>query len=874
MGQFIKDMEQILHDYQSLNPEDKINARIKWTGTKKKGGVGTWVKATHMLTNDMITGNMVDAMMGGEMRSNAVAPNVTMLRNIASITSNWIKQPFGIKEPPQTYVGNGNWAPTKSKHRVNDYIQKLGSEKNIIIFNSWLVARRQYFDYLKLEYLEDEINNSGRTDLTDRYNQLSQIVENNNMPKDLVEAAYNKFSKQFDSVAEIYDAINRDMVDFMESTGLISMDQADEYRNEKGYASFQRFLEDETAPDKPLTLSSGAKSTLNSLRTRSGSDRQVLPPTYSQLVAIGETLRRGQLNLVWKAWADATKQNKEIARYFEPVSIQDIPAGNKDFQPVWTNGERKFYKLGEEAKMFAEALSPDQVDMFNAYLRGSSRLFQAFTTQLYAPFAIMNLSLDATTRFMHTQTGLIPGIHDVKTIKDAMFGLGGWMGILNSKLGSNEFTQYLALGGRKQTLAGTLSLEPLSATERILNKDWVSKGKRGWEKTIMVAEMPVNMTELIGRATEFRRAIKQGKPSNVAMMLAANVAVNFSNKGALANNYVKSVPYMGAGIQAFSQAIKSAKKNPARMASAIGIMATFAATGALAVYMLGDDDEKRQLANMEPEEYSKFIFLPGSLLGLGSGLIAIRVPETGGNIVAAAQLYFSHLYMNRPLLFTDFYRSQEAALPSQLHASKGLGIVGSWLPQAISPEIQTVTNTRFYPHVMPIVPEWMGDLDEYAQYDKYTSRTAKALGDLTRDTPIEISPKKFDFYERAKFGRTITLIHSLAEAAFYNEKPRSYINIFQESDRFMFTGRVYNKFYELRAEAKQEYAAVNSQAMIFNLPASQVDEAKGKLDEFEYLHKEIQFLRDKIDNGIEVSSAEKKAIFDKLMVLTKDEIEK
>lgn len=874
MGQFIKDMEQILHDYQSLNPEDKINARIKWTGTKKKGGVSTWVKANHMLTNDMITGNMVDQMMGGELRSNAITPNVSMLRNIASITSNWIKQPFGVKEPPQTYIGNGNWAPTKSKYRVNDYLQKLETPKNIMVFNSWLVARRQYFDYLKLEFLEDEINNNGRTDLVDRYNQLSKIVENNKMPKDLAESAYNKFAKQFDSIAEIYDAINRDMVDFMESTGLISMDQANEYRNEKGYASFQRFLEDETSPEKSLTLSSGAKSTLNSLRTRSGSDRQVLPPTYSQLVAIGETLRRGQLNLVWKAWADAAKQNKEIARYFEPVSIQDIPAGNKDFQPVWDNGERKFYKLGEEAKMFAQALTPDQVDMFNAYLRGSSRLFQALTTQLYAPFAIMNLSLDATTRFMHTQTGLIPIIHDVKTIGDAMKGLGSWMGILNSKLGSNEFTHYLALGGRKQTLAGTLSLEPLSATERILNKDWVSRGKRGWEKAIMVAEMPVNMTELIGRATEFRRAIKQGHPTNVAMMLAANVAVNFSNNGSLANNYVKSVSYMGAGIQAFTQAIKSAKKNPLRMASAIGIMATLAASGALAVYMLGDDDEKRQLANMEPEEYAKFIFIPGSLFGMKPQLIAIRIPETGGNIAAAAQLYFSHLYMNRPLLFSDLYKSQEAALPAQLHVSQGLNVYGSWLPQAISPEIQVITNTRFYPHAMPIVPEWMADLDEYAQYDKYTSRTARALGELTRDELIEISPKKFDFYERAKFGRTITLIHSLAEAALYNEKPRSYINIFQESDRFMFTGRVYNKFYELRKEAKQEYTAVKSQAPIFNLPASQVDEAKARMDEYEYLHKEIQYLRDKIDNNINVSDAEKKAIFDKLMVLTKDELEK
>ncbi len=873
MGTFIKEMEEVLHDYQSLNPEEKINARIKWTGTKKEGGVSTWVKAQHKLTNDLITGNMVDEMMGGELRANGITPNVTMLRAIASIASDWIRKPFGVKEPPQTYVGNGQWANTKSGYRVEDYLKKLGTPKNIMIFNGWLIARRQYLDYLKLEYLQDEITNNGRTDLQERYNQLSSIVEKNNMPKELAEAMYNKFAKDFKEPERIFDAIQRDMIDFMESTGLIDMEKADEYRTEQGYASFQRYLEDETSEEKPLNLSTGAKATLNALRTRTGSDKQILPPTYSQLVAISETLRKGQLNLVWKGWADAAKQNMAVARIFEPVSVVDISKSDKGYQNVWINGKEQWFKLGEEAQMFAQALAPVQVDMLQAYMRGSARFFQAATTQLYAPFAIMNLSLDAATRYMHSQTGLIPVVHDVKTIGQMMTGLGAWTGLINKNL-SNEFTKYMALGGRKQTLAGTMELEPQEALERILNNDWVNKAKKNYERAIMIAESPVNTIELMGRATEFRRAIKMGYPTNVAMYLAANVAVNFSNKGALANNYVNSVAYMGAGIQAFAQALKTARKNPARIATAIGIMATLAATGALAVYMAGDDDEKRQLADLEPEEYSKFIFLPGSVFGLSSGLIKIRIPETGGNIAGAANIYFAHLYMNRPLLFSDIYKSQEAALPAQLQFSKGFGVFGSYLPQAISPEIQTVSNTRFYPHLMPIVPDWMKDLDEYAQYDKYTSRTARAIGDLTKDGLVEVSPKKFDFYIRSKFGRTTTLIQSLAEAAIYNERPRSYINIFQESDRFMFTGRVYNKFYELRDEAKQEYAAIKSQAEIFNLPASKVDEAKYKLEEFEYLHKDIQYLRDKIDNNIKVSDREKKDIFDKLMMLTKDEIDK
>jgi hypothetical protein len=296
----------------------------------------------------------------------------------------------------------------------------------------------------------------------------------------------------------------------------------------------------------------------------------------------------------------------------------------------------------------------------------------------------MNITIDASTRFMQTKTGLIPFIHDVPTVANAMKGMAHWMGMI-AKQAPNDFEKYMALGGRKQTLAGTMQLEPQEAIESVLNSDWVHKTKKGFEMAIQVVEAPVNFTELIGRGTEFQRAIAKGYPTNVAMHLAANVGINFSNKGNLAVNYLRSVAYMGAGIQAFSQFIKTAKENPGRTAVAVGIMATLATTGALAVYLGGDDDEKMAMANQNPEELGRFIFLPASIFGLNSGLIKIRIPEQGGNIAAAAQLYMQHLYMNGEITFSDVYRSQENLLPPQLHFSQGLGIIGSYLPQAISP---------------------------------------------------------------------------------------------------------------------------------------------------------------------------------------------
>jgi hypothetical protein len=870
MGSFIKDMDEVVLDYQSLHPEDRINARIKWDGSNKESGVSTQTKVLHALTNDLITANMVDNMMGGELRAKAITPNVTMLRNIAAIAGNWIRKPFGPTEQPQTYVGNGIWAPKKGKYRVDDLLKELKTVDEIMRFSEFLVARRQYFDYIKIDQLEEEISQGNKT-LQERFDQLSEIVERNKMPRDLVESVYFKFESKYSKASEIFDSINTDMIDFMEATELITSERANEYRSESGYASYQRYVEDEHLSDTDaLNLSSGAKSKINQLKTRSGSALQILPPVYSQMVAISEVLRRGQLNLVWKAWADAAKANPEVAKMFEPVVLQDIKNTN-DYQPVWEKGVQKWYKLSEESRMFAQALSSDQVNLLNAFLRGAARVFQASTTQFFAPFAAMNITIDASTRFMQTKTGLIPFISDIPTIGKAMTGLGHWMGLIDHSA-NNEFLEYMALGGRKQTLSGTLQLEPQEALESVLNSDWVTKSKTGFEKAIQVIEMPVNMTELVGRATEFRKALAKGYPTNVAMHLAANVGINFSNKGAMANNYVKSVAYMGAGIQAFSQFIKTAKENPARTGMAIGIMTTLASTAAIMVYAFGDDDEKIALANQAPEELARFIFIPNSMFGGKSGLIKIRIPEQGGNIAAAAQLYWQNRFMDAKIDFTDIYKTQEAMLPSQLRASQGLGLLGSYLPQAISPSIQAVTNTRFYPTMAPIVPDWMQDMDEYAQYDKYTSRTAKAIGELTQDEFIEISPKKVDFFVRAQFGRSVSLVQGLAEAALFGDPVKTYVNIFEDSDRFLFTGKIYNKFYEMRDEANEELRALKSTGKFYPVSYDILAKTEARVSIYNSIHKQLTEVGDAINNGVDVPIETRKALYDQLVNITNEEL--
>lgn len=879
VGQFLSKMEALAAEYFVLKPQDKINARIKWGGTDAKRGLGFLTKVNLQLFNDLTTGEIVDNMLGGVYRASAIIPNVTMLRNIGSIVSNWVKHPFGASSKPQTYRGNGQWGPTSSGYRVADYMNLFRDGTELMEFNTMLVARRQYQDYLRAEKMALEIEDLEQDDpknpllpkLKEEHEKLKALLENNKIPEAEASATLQSLGSKYDKATEIYDALNGDMLDFMEATELITTEKADEFRNRSGYAAFQRFLEDEHLSDiDALNLSGGTKSSVKALRAYGGSALQIIPPTYSQVLAINETLTKGQRNLVWKAWAEAARKNVEVAQFFELVTKIDVDVHDKNIQTVYHKGVRKYYKMGEEARLFGEALTPTQIDVLSEVMRGFARLFQTGTTAAYPLYGMINVTMDAWVRMAQTKTGLIPVISDLPTVGKTLMGMVNWLFKLNS---DNEFTDFMALGGRRSSYAASQIVDADASLGQMLNKGWWSKTKRVGEIGLQLAELPTNFTELVGRGTEYIRAVEQGHPSNVAMLMAANVSVNFANKGKfggkVGQELVKWVAYMGASIQALNQFVKTAKSDPKRVGSVVAFATVITAMGSLITYLVGDDDEKEMLADQLPEDYARWIYLPRSVFGGKPGLVRFRMPEQIGVAGGMTQLYFANLFKNQPLVFEDIYKVLEAPLPQQIHLSQGPGMLMSAIPTAIAPEVQTMTNTRFYPELLPIVPPNLQDYAEWRQYDKYSSRAARAVGDMTADN-LQISPKKFDFYVRAKFGRATQLVQSIAEAVIYGDEVKAYNPMWQEYDRTAFTGRIYNRFWDIRAEANQTAKSLNLRNTKGQSPRLWA-KAELKAATLNFKAKLLMMALDDVANGKELPDEKKRELFNMIQQVVKEE---
>lgn len=880
MDDFMNDMQDLVNDYHSLNPQDKIGARIKWMGTDRNKGLGAWKKLQLQMFDDLTTGVMIDEMMGGKYRKDAIMPNVIMLKNSSAITSNWLSHLFGIASRPQTYLGNGEWGDTKSGFRVMDYLKDLKEPTKLVEFNQLLVARRQFSDYERIKELEEEIvNESTGDDAIDAGNKelekkieevkrLTAIVAKNDMPYDIAKGAVENLEPHYEKQLEVYDAINSDMVDLMLSSGLIKAETADDFYNRKGYASFQRYMEDEhLASVDELGVSSGTKSKIKSLFQRTGSDRQILPPVYSQILAINEVIRKANHNLVLNAWATAAKNNVEVGRLFEAVQAVEKKSG-PDFVKVMTEGKERWYKTSAEFRLFADALTANQVDMFSTAMRAASRTFRVGTTAAYPFFLLVNIPVDAVTRFAFTKTGLIPGIHDIRTAKQIIHGFGDWLGLISK---DTEFQQYMSKGGSQSMDFKQNSLDPDDAIKSMLGiKTAAGKVAHTYETALQVLELPSNLSEYIGRGTEYARAVQQGHPSNVAMLMAAEVSLNFGTRGKMGGKIgqeaIRWVAYMNVGFQALGQTIEQAKKNPKKVAAAQALLITLGISASALTYLLGSDDEKELLADEQPSELSRWIYIPKSVLGFNNtGFVKVRIPEQFGAMLGMAQIYMAKLFKDKPATFKDLLQAGEAGLPSALQPSKGpFGMMLSALPTAISPTVQTATNTRFYPQLMPIVPKGLQYRTPENQYTKYSSELAKWLGRATADN-FKMSPVKTDFWIKNTFGRSTSLIISLAESAFTGKDVNAYIPVHQEYDRFLFTGRMYNNFWDKHDNSKQVYQSLNhDQNASIEMKADAFIEQKN----YEKSAAVIRGAMDVVNGGKELTDQQKRDLFDHINKIT------
>ena len=369
----------------------------------------------------------------------------------------------------------------------------------------------------------------------------------------------------------------------------------------------------------------------------------------------------------------------------------------------------------------------------------------------------------------------------------------------------------MAMGGDRQTLAGFFDVT-LEDADRILQGEskyrkytkWINPKIYKSDKTLggalmSAAETPSNLSEFASRFSEFARAKEEGKSDLEAMHMASQVTVNFAQMGAWKGNpnaraLVRSIAFFNPALQVSWKYYQTMKDNPTRVATVGATVMSMVGAG-LGAMLNGLSEEERKkylimIANMPVSELSRGIYFPYK-----DGLLRLRIPEQFGSLTSLAYMGVVNHYTNIDYKFSDYFEAITSFVPEQFKVVRGdtgfiegLGVTTySWLPTAVKPGLEALFNKRTFPKFAPLVPEHMQFKDPNMQYNVYTSRVARWVGEL-----INVSPIKVEHYVRNQFGAWGGLAMWKFQA-----NP-----MYRQQKDYIMKGKIWNDFYESQVNIK------------------------------------------------------------------------
>lgn len=801
----LEEANSIVADYSKLSPEARIGARIR-TGEeviKEESGFNIGQRFVFEVFNKFEPLKRYSKKVGVEATWDDPTVQAFNVMNKNTIILNWMR---GESAPLLKRDGNFELRP-ETMEQYNKLIK--GKEKE---FESYLVARRVLETHNKLTAIKNRLQELSAEELITEENQalieegkkFSEIIAKDDFSIQDATAVVGKYQSEFAAAEKIYDAINKNLIDFALESDLIDTETAERYKNEKGYASFKRYIEDEL--DSPVGTVGSVKSKVSSFKERSGSKLDIISPIYNQMLAANEIISKGLENRLWERVAKLTRNSPELSQRFEKMDVQAAvdAKGRVSFPQehdpnlirVFKEGKRTFYKASPEFLAVAKVLRVQEYDSFVKLLQIPASVFTRLTTSANPFFALGNITIDQFSALTQTKTGFKPVLDPAKSLLDYIKG-------------NPQLTEYLAVGGKRQTLAAYFDLSPEELTRKLAGEEKaVEKVAKVIDSSLGIFEIPSNTSEIITRFSEFKRAKEQGQPTSVAMYMASEITTPFQLSGNLGGRtgrvIVKAIPYFNAALQVLYKFGRTAKENPVRVATVGAGLTASALTLAIATMAGASDEQKRLLAQQFARNLARYLYIPSPD---GKGLIRIRIPEQFGAITGMVYLFVISHYGANKATFDDYLESATAAIPDQVNITDPKKMILSWLPQAIKPSVETAANVRTFPNVMPIIPQYIADKEPKEQYTAYTSKFAKWLGET-----FNVSPALTDFWIREQFGAIGGML--------IGKMPG--IPVYIQEGKYVMSGRAYNNFYDKREVVTHQYQALKDDRNAFS-PAERTE---------------------------------------------------
>ena len=552
-----------------------------------------------------------------------------------------------------------------------------------------------------------EINSEIEALKQERFGLTAEVTEEKS--REII-AEYEKNYPEFIETAQKIWKYSENLNLFRVDAGLIDQEQFDYLK--KLYPHYVPSYRADTKTGIAAIKGKNNVAVSQSIRTATGSTKDLLNPIVIMARQTMETIRAGRINMIAKALYDGAAANNDTT-YIKEISKKAVDKSKLvDLDPTELrpkSNQVTFFKDGQRITLQVSS------DIFAG--------FDAFTPQVDATNPILQITHKANDIFKKLVTAWNPLFiirNSIRDIQDAG---------INTKYGKTFVQNYIRAGNEIRTGGNLWELyKAMGGTNvNLFDFDKGFKGeqsKMGFEAGLMKKIANANaFVECLPRFAEFISSIEAGNTAEQAMLDAADVTTNFARTGTITKKLNSTIiPFLNPAIQGASKAIRNITS--IRSFREALILITKAALVGVLPFVLNnlllDDDEDYKVLKETDKENNYLIKVGDVFLKLPRGRMA--------SVLAGAT--------NRTI---DSINGEEKAWKGYLkNASTQMNPIENMARTIFSPFMDVKNNVTWYGSA--IEGREFENKSPSQRYDESTSSIAIALGKF-----LNYSPKKIHY---------------------------------------------------------------------------------------------------------------------------------
>jgi predicted RNA methylase len=404
----------------------------------------------------------------------------------------------------------------------------------------------------------------------------------------------------------------------------------------------------------------------------------------------------------------------ELVTVFTPAQFAGKGSG---IVSVIRNGKREWYSVNDKDLYDAITAVGPQIAGWVKALSGPASWLRAGAT-LTLGFVARNPVRDTFVAAVQSKHGFVPVVDTVR-------------GLFSYLKADNYYQDFLNSGAANSALVSRDRDQIRTALRKMVDRKWIPRNP------IEILRALSEATEMATRVGEFRRGVlhegrtPEGKAR--AALGARDVTMDFARAGSVGRQVNQFAAFFNARVQGYSRMVDLAKedahrarteKDPNPFHYASGRAAIYLALFSALVWKLNQDDrDYEEIPDWEKATYWH-IPIPG-------GWIRVPKPFEWGTIFGSTtEAALNYLKTKDPQKLRNLFPDG----PGPTLRAAALSI----MPVAIMPWVEIWSNYDMF-RDRNIVSPYDTDLPPELQYSRWTSTTAKTIGNV-----MGVSPSKID----------------------------------------------------------------------------------------------------------------------------------